>query len=81
VDALGILTLKGNGHAVFELGQEVIQETVSGTGTRATFGPAGLCSGKGTSSWKVNGRRLTLRPTTDACGIRRSFLQATWTMK
>ncbi len=73
--------MKANGRAVLKLGEEVIPETVSGTGTRVTFGHAGLCAGKGTYSWKLSGRKLTLRPVSDACGIRSNFLQATWTRK
>ena len=75
------MTVKANGRAVFKLGQEVIQETASGTSARVTFDPTGLCAGKGTYSWRLAGRRLTLRPISDACGLRRSFLQAAWTRK
>ncbi len=76
-----VLTIKANGRAVLKFGQESIPETVSGTGTRVTFGPAGLCAGKGTYSWKLSARKVTMRPISEACGIRRNLLQTTWTRK
>jgi hypothetical protein len=75
------IIIKANGHAVFHFGAEVIPESVSGTRTRLTFSPAGSCAGKGTYSWKLSGRKLTLRPVHDACVIRSASLNGTWTRK
>jgi hypothetical protein len=76
-----VLTLKANGKAVFKLGPEVIPETVAGTPTRVTFGAAGVCSRKGSYSWKRTGRSLTFRPAGEPCSVRRSFLTVAWTRR
>lgn len=75
------ITFKSNGRVVFKLGAEVIDETASGTPTRVTFGPAGVCPGRGTYRWKLAGKRLTFRTVSDACSIRDGFVSGTWVRK
>ena len=75
------ITIKSNGRVTFKRGTQRMYETVSWTPTRATFGPAGACSGKGTYRWKVVGSRLTFRVITDRCIIRSGFLRDTWTRR
>ena len=75
------ITFKSSGRVAFKLGSEVISETASGTPTRLTFGPAGVCTSPGTYRWKRAGQTVTFRPVTDSCEIRRSFLAGKWTKK
>jgi hypothetical protein len=77
------ITFKSDGRAVFNIssGTEILDEKWSATRTTVTFGPAGACPGKGTFSWKVSGRKLTLHPIRDACTIRAGILNGVWTKK
>jgi hypothetical protein len=76
------LRISSGGRVLYIIGgAERVSGTVSGTSTRATFGPAGACAGKGTYGWKVNGLRLTFKLTADRCFVRRNFLRTTWTRK
>src|SRR5262245_6639719 len=73
------LTIKSNGHGVLHAGTEVIPETVTGTRTTVTFKDV-YCP-KGTYTWKVAGKKLTLSAVHDTCVIRRNSLNGTWTRK
>jgi hypothetical protein len=56
------------------------ETTIATAGAQLTLGRVPVCSFKGTYSWLVSGRTLTLKPTADKrCPIRETFFGGRWT--